>query len=64
MDNRRDEETPREDVLTDQIIGSVIEVRTALGPGLLESAYEECLCHDQFQRTRFEGWLKTPRESF
>lgn len=29
--------------LTDKIIGAAIEVHKALGPGLLESAYEECL---------------------
>ncbi len=32
--------------LTEQIIGAAIEVHRALGPGLLESAYEECLCHE------------------
>jgi GxxExxY protein len=32
--------------LTNQIIGAAIEVHRALGPGLLESAYEECLCHE------------------
>jgi GxxExxY protein len=32
--------------ITERIIGSAIEVHRALGPGLLESAYEECLCHD------------------
>jgi GxxExxY protein len=32
--------------ITEQIIGAAIEVHRALGPGLLESAYEECLCHD------------------
>jgi len=32
--------------LTGQIIGSAIEVHKALGPDLLESAYEECLCHE------------------
>ena len=32
--------------LTDIIIGACIEVHRALGPGLLESAYEECLCHE------------------
>ena len=31
--------------LTEQIIGAAIEVHRSLGPGLLESAYEECLCH-------------------
>lgn len=29
--------------LTDQIIGVAIEVHRALGPGLLESAYQRCL---------------------
>ena len=34
------------DNLTGQIIGAAIEVQKALGPGLLESTYEECLCHE------------------
>ncbi len=33
-------------VLTAQIIGAAIEVHRLLGPGLLESAYEECLCKE------------------
>jgi GxxExxY protein len=32
--------------LTHEIIGAAIEVHRFLGPGLLESAYEECLCHE------------------
>ncbi len=32
--------------LTGEIIGAAIEVHKHLGPGLLESAYEECLCHE------------------
>ena len=35
-----------EEELTEQIIGAAIEVHRELGPGLLESAYEECLCHE------------------
>src|SRR4051812_9399446 len=35
-----------EEELTNEIIGAAIEVHQALGPGLLESAYEECLCHE------------------
>jgi GxxExxY protein len=34
------------DSLTQKIIGFAIEVHRHLGPGLLESAYEECLCFE------------------
>ena len=34
------------DPLTEQIIGAAIEVHIHLGPGLLESIYEEALCHE------------------
>ena len=32
------------DLLTERIIGAAIEVHRHTGPGLMESAYEECLC--------------------
>ena len=32
--------------ITGEIIGAGIEVHRRLGPGLLESAYETCLCHE------------------
>jgi GxxExxY protein len=32
--------------LTQEVIGAVIEVHRYLGPGLLKSAYEACLCHE------------------
>ena len=34
------------DRLTSEIISAAIEVHRALGPGLLESAYEQCLCRE------------------
>lgn len=34
------------DNLTEQIIAAAIEVHRILGPGLLESIYEEALCHE------------------
>jgi GxxExxY protein len=37
---------PEPDPLTGKVIGAAIEVHRGLGPGLLESAYEECLCHE------------------
>ena len=40
----------REDELSYEIIGAAIEVHRHLGPGLLESAYEECLCHELHSR--------------
>ena len=34
------------DPLTEKIIGFAISIHRDLGPGLLESAYEECLCYE------------------
>ena len=39
----------RLDRLTEQIIGAAIEAHRQLGPGLMESAYEECLCYELSQ---------------
>ena len=36
--------------LTGEIIGAAIEVHSQLGPGLLESAYEECLAWELMQK--------------
>ena len=32
--------------LSERVIGYAIEVHRHIGPGLLESAYEDCLCHE------------------
>jgi GxxExxY protein len=37
---------PQRDSITGRIIGAGIEVHRHLGPGLLESAYRECLCYE------------------
>jgi GxxExxY protein len=49
--------------LTQQVIGAAIEVHRALGPGLLESVYEECLCHELHLRgISFERQMPLPIE--
>ncbi|MEW5767396.1 MAG: GxxExxY protein [bacterium] len=52
-----------EKALTEQIVGSAIEVYRHLGPGLLESAYEECLYHELYWRgLNFERQRPLPLE--
>ncbi|MDQ3010014.1 MAG: GxxExxY protein [Acidobacteriota bacterium] len=49
--------------LTGMIIGAAIEVHRSLGPGLLESAYEECLCRELMLRgIKFRRQLPIPLE--
>ena len=36
-------------ILSERVIGMAIEVHRELGPGLLESAYEDCLCYELSQ---------------
>ena len=37
---------PHLNKLSHEIIGAAIEVHRTLGPGLLESSYQECLCRE------------------
>jgi GxxExxY protein len=47
--------------LTHEIIGAAIEVHRTLGPGLLESAYEECLARElAVRRVPFERQKALP----
>jgi len=43
---RHRESETQKDSRTAVIIAAAIEVHRSLGPGLLESAYEECLCQE------------------
>ena len=54
---RRDEQ----DATTSRIIAVPIEVHRNLGPGLLESVYEECLCRElRLRNIRFERQVTIP----
>ena len=49
--------------LTDAIIGGAVEVHRALGPGLLESTYEMCLCRElNIRGIPFERQVPIPVE--
>ena len=50
--NVRTQQSPQaaRDPRTGLIVECAIEVHRQLGPGLLESAYEECLCHEPHLR--------------
>jgi hypothetical protein len=49
FNHHEDHEGPRRlkfDKLSNRVIGCAIEVHRNLGPGLLESTYEQCLAHE------------------
>ncbi|MGA1999345.1 MAG: GxxExxY protein [Terriglobales bacterium] len=66
MIHHRDTETRSrigliEEEVTEAIIGAAIEIHRELGPGLLESAYEECLCHElHLRKLLFRRQLDLP----
>jgi GxxExxY protein len=49
--------------ITHEIIGAALDVHRVLGPGLLESAYEECLCYElDLRKITFERQHHLPLE--
>jgi GxxExxY protein len=49
------------DIISNRIICAAIEVHRSLGAGLLESAYEECMCHElSLQGLSFERQKQLP----
>ena len=49
--------------LTGEVIGAAIEVHKTLGPGLLESTYEECLCRElELRKIPYERQKELPIE--
>jgi len=54
---------PIRDPRTSEIIAAAIEVHRRLGPGLLESTYEECFCRElQLRGVPFERQVGLPLE--
>jgi GxxExxY protein len=52
-----------EEQTTEVIIGAAIDVHRELGSGLLESAYEECFCHElQLRNLNFQRQVELPVE--
>ena len=48
-------------MLSNQVVGACIEVHRILGPGLLEAAYEECVCHElRLRNIVFDRQVQVP----
>jgi GxxExxY protein len=51
----------QQEELARSIIGAAIEVHKALGPGLLESVYESCLCCElELRKLQFQRQVELP----
>ncbi|HEX2606920.1 MAG TPA: GxxExxY protein [Flavisolibacter sp.] len=62
-ENKFDPLSEREKWLADQIVGSAIMIHKTVGPGLLESVYEQCFCYELDKRNiPFERQQSIPIE--
>ncbi len=59
-EDAEDAEGKRLDEVTGAVVDAAMKIRTALGPGLLESVYEKCLKHELSKRglrVQTQVWL-------
>jgi len=53
----------RTSLISEKAIGAAIEVHRQLGPGLLESSYHGCLCHElELREIRYRSDVSLPLE--
>jgi GxxExxY protein len=61
MDNLSDEQRRALNGVSEQVIGAGIEVHRHMGPGLIESVYEDCLCVEfELRRIPYRRQLDLP----
>jgi len=61
VNRRSPSDKERANALSRDVIGAAIEVHKHLGPGLLENAYQECLCHElKLRGIAFEPQVSLP----
>ena len=50
---------------SEKVIGAAIEVHRLLGPGLLESSYQTCLCRElELRSISHQGHVDLPLEGY
>ena len=61
MSESKQSKAGERDPLTERIIGCAIEVHRILGPGLLETAYQQCMAHElALERLAFRPQVTIP----
>jgi GxxExxY protein len=61
VSQQTDAESVRAEELATQVVDAAVKVHKTLGPGLLESVYEACLCHElSIRHISFQRQLDLP----